>query len=85
MFVCHFAVAVYSIAPSPTVFVSWGTSGTLFYGGVPKWTRHKEKREKPRGMIGRNGIELNGQTKKQNEILKAQLAEAQMANELLVR
>ena len=30
-------------------------------------------------------IELNEQTKRQNEILKAQLAEAQKANELLVK
>ena len=35
--------------------------------------------------IGDATIELNEQTKKQNEILKAQLAEAQKANELLVK
>ena len=35
--------------------------------------------------IGDVTIELNEQTKKQNEILKAQLAEAQKANELLVK
>jgi hypothetical protein len=31
------------------------SNGTLFYDGVPKWTRHKEKKEKPKGMIGKNG------------------------------
>ena len=31
------------------------SNGTLFYDGVPEWVRHKEKREKPKGMIGRNG------------------------------
>ena len=31
------------------------SNGTLFYDGVPKWIRHKEKKEKPVGMIGRNG------------------------------
>ena len=35
--------------------------------------------------VGEATIELNEQTKQQNEILKAQLAEAQKANELLVR
>ena len=35
--------------------------------------------------IGEATIELNEQTKMQNEILKAQLVEAQKANELLVR
>lgn len=35
--------------------------------------------------IGDATIELNEQTKVQNEILKAQLAEAQKANELLVK
>ena len=35
--------------------------------------------------IGEATIELNEQTKRQNEILKAQLVEAQKANELLVR
>ena len=31
------------------------SNGTLFYDGVPKWIRHKEKKEKPKGLIGRNG------------------------------
>ena len=31
------------------------SNGTLFYDGVPKWVRHKEKKETPKGMIGRNG------------------------------
>ena len=35
--------------------------------------------------VGEATIELNERTKQQNEILKAQLAEAQKANELLVR
>ena len=35
--------------------------------------------------VGEATIELNEQTKRQNEILKAQLAEAQKANELLVK
>lgn len=35
--------------------------------------------------VGDATIELNEQTKRQNEILKAQLAEAQKANELLVK
>ena len=35
--------------------------------------------------VGEATIELNEQTKQQNEILKAQLAEAQKANELLVK
>lgn len=35
--------------------------------------------------VGDATIELNEQMKRQNEILKAQLAEAQKANELLVR
>ena len=35
--------------------------------------------------VGEATIELNERTKQQNEILKAQLAEAQKANELLVK
>ena len=35
--------------------------------------------------VGEATIELNEQTKKQNEILKAQLVETQKANELLVK
>jgi len=35
--------------------------------------------------VGDATIELNEQTKRQNEILKAQLAEVQKANELLVK
>jgi len=35
--------------------------------------------------VGDATIELNEQTKRQNEILKAQLAEAHKANELLVK
>ena len=35
--------------------------------------------------VGEATIELNEQTKRQNEILKAQLTEAQKANELLVK
>ena len=31
------------------------SNGTLFYDGVPKWIKHKEKKENPKGMIGRNG------------------------------
>ena len=38
-----------------------------------------------KGRVGEATIELNERTKQQNEILKAQLAEAQKANELLVR
>ena len=29
------------------------SNGTLFYEGIPKWVRHKEKKEKPKGMIAR--------------------------------
>lgn len=36
-------------------------------------------------QVGEATIELNERTKQQNEILKAQLAEAQKANELLVK
>lgn len=35
--------------------------------------------------VGEATLELNERTKQQNEILKAQLAEAQKANELLVK
>lgn len=44
---------------------------------------HAENMRKRR--VGEATIELNERTKQQNEILKAQLAEAQKANELLVK
>ena len=44
---------------------------------------HAENERKRK--VGDATIELNEQTKRQNEILAAQLAEAQKANELLVK
>ena len=56
---------------------------------VEESNRTFERAERAENMrkrrVGEATIELNEQTKQQNEILKAQLAEAQKANELLVK
>ena len=56
---------------------------------VEESNRTFERAERAENMhkrrVGEATIELNERTKQQNEILKAQLAEAQKANELLVK
>ena len=56
---------------------------------VEESNRTFERAERAENMrkrrVGEATIELNERTKQQNEIVKAQLAEAQKANELLVK